>query len=269
MIKINKYNYKEYYKGKNLLNISQNAKTVKGDGEKTGFLTGVLYLAPYKKSGKNVCSHSTVECRSLCLDTSGRGPMDSVQNARIKKTNYFLKDRENFLLDLYKSIIKLIKKAEKLNLDPVVRLNGTSDLTWENIRFNYNGKHKTMLQAFKNVQFYDYTKYPIHKRNYDKLPSNYDLTFSLCETKENRIDSLKALKAGYRVAAVYDHKQPLPKYQKITYNNKTYKFPVIDGDKNDLRFKDANNVIIGLLAKGRAKNNHNGFVLYNNHITIN
>ena len=258
--------YKEYYKGKSLLSVSQDSKTVKG--EKLGYLTGILYLAPHKMSGKNICPHATPGCSAECIYFTGRGKFSNVQEARLKKTQYFLTDRENFMLDLYKSITKLIKKAEKLNLDPVVRLNGTSDLLWENIRFNYNGKHKTSFQAFKTVQFYDYTKYPWDKRDYTKLPINYDLTFSLAETKENRIEVLKALQNNIMVAAVYDHKQDLPEYQYFKYNNKTYKYPVINGDDTDLRYLEPGNVIVGLKAKGRAKNSQTGFVLYNNEITI-
>ncbi|MAH50231.1 hypothetical protein CMI37_30705, partial [Candidatus Pacearchaeota archaeon] len=160
--------------------------------------------------------------------------------------------------------IKLIKKADKLNLTPVVRLNGTSDLRWENIRFNYNGKHKTMLQAFKTVQFYDYTKFPLDKRNYDNLPSNYDLTFSLSENNHN--EAFEALMTGVRVAAVY---KDLPKVQNFTVGNVSIEIPVIDADKNDLRFNDKGGVICGLTAKGDAKKDNTGFVLYNNTITIN
>ena len=266
MLKINSFNYIKYYKGKNLLNL-ENPKTIKG--EKDGYLTGVLYLAPFKRAGKNMCSHATLGCIDGCLNTSGHGQFDRTQNARILKTNYFLKYREEFLQQLYRNINSLIKKADKMGLIPIVRLNGTSDLTWENVRFFYNGKHKTILQAFKHIQFYDYSKYPLNKRNYDKLPDNYDLTFSLAETNENRLESLRALNNGIRVAVVYDHNKPLPKYQYFTYNNRTYKFPVINGDSNDLRFNDPSGVVIGLIAKGKAKNSNTGFVLYNNHITIN
>ena len=107
------------------------------------------------------------------------------------------------------------------------------------------------------------------KRNYNKLPGNYDLTFSLAETRENRIEALKALKNNIRVAAVYDHKQDLPEFQEITYNNETFKFPVINGDLTDLRYLEPGGIIVGLKAKGRAKNSKTGFVLYNNTITIN
>ena len=52
--------YKEYYKGKSLLSVSQDSKTVKG--EKLGYLTGILYLAPHKISGSNLCPHATPGC---------------------------------------------------------------------------------------------------------------------------------------------------------------------------------------------------------------
>tara|TARA_Y100000310_G_C20596020_1_gene770541 strand:+ start:343 stop:1134 length:792 start_codon:yes stop_codon:yes gene_type:complete len=263
MIKINKYNYKEYYKGKNLLSISSDSKTVKG--EKLGYLTGILYLAPHKISGKNICPHATSGCSDACLYSAGRGKFSNVQAARIKKTNYFLTDKNNFMLDLYTSIIKLIKKANKLELIPVIRLNGTSDLRWENIRFNYNGKHKTLFQAFKTVQFYDYTKFDLNTGRWDNLPSNYDLTYSLAEN--NHAQAVRLLQAGKRVAAVYRDNLPGMQYFKIGGLGLT--FPVMDADTSDLRFNDPGGHICGLKAKGDAKQDVSGFVLDSNIITIN
>ena len=254
--------YKEYYKGKSLLSISQDSKTIKG--EKLGYLTGILYLAPHKISGSNLCPHATPGCSDACIYKQGRGKFSNVQEARIKKTRYFLTDRENFMIDLYRSIIKLIKKADKLNLTPVIRLNGTSDLRWENIRFNYNGKHKTIFQAFRTVQFYDYTKYSLDTGRWDNLPSNYDLTYSLAEN--NQIEALEILSAGHRVAAVYREK--LPELQYYQVNKLGLTFPVIDADTSDLRFNDGKAVICGLLAKGTGKQDETGFVLDNNIITI-
>ena len=43
---------------------------------------------------------------------------------------------------------------------------------------------------------------------------------------------------------------------------KTFKgLPVIDGDKDDLRFLDPQGVIVGLIAKGKAKQDKSGFVI--------
>jgi hypothetical protein len=38
---------------------------------------------------------------------------------------------------------------------------------------------------------------------------------------------------------------------------------VINGDKNDLRFLDPKNSIVGLYAKGKAKKDYSGFVIDN------
>ena len=258
---------KQYYRRNNLLTVSSDSKTIKG--EKKGYLTGILYLSPHKMSGKNYCSHATPGCLFGCLNTAGRGQMDFCQEARLKRSLYLNLHKQDFMLELYIRIQNLIKRAERLNLIPCIRLNGTSDIKFENLKFVFNGKKRTLIQIFKTVQFYDYTKFPLDKRSYNKLPGNYDLTFSLAETRENRIEALKLLNQGQRVAAVYDHNQDLPEFQEFHYNGKSFKFPVIDADSTDLRFKDPGNVICGLKAKGRAKKDTSGFVLDTNIITIN
>ena len=40
-------------------------------------------------------------------------------------------------------------------------------------------------------------------------------------------------------------------------------FKVVNADDSDLRFLDGDNIIAGLLAKGKAKNDYSGFVLDN------
>ena len=254
---------KQYYRRNNLLTISADAKTVKG--EKQGYLTGILYLSPYKLSGKNYCVFATPGCIGGCLNTAGRGQMDCIQEARLKRSLYFNLHKEDFMLELYIRIQGLIKKADNLNLIPCVRLNGTSDLRFENLKFNYNGKKRTLIQIFKTVQFYDYTKFPLDTGRWDNLPPNYDLTFSLAEN--NQAQALELLQAGKRIAAVYRNK--LPKYQSFKLGDHIYKYPVLDADNSDLRFKDPGSYICGLKAKGRAKKDTSGFVLDTNIITIN
>ena len=50
----------EFIKSKTLLNIDNNAKTVKG--QKYGYMTAVLYLAPSNESGFNVCPMASQGC---------------------------------------------------------------------------------------------------------------------------------------------------------------------------------------------------------------
>ena len=58
------------YRPKTLLNVDANPKTVKG--QKKGYITAVLYLAPASESGYNVCAKATVACKWLCLNKTGR-----------------------------------------------------------------------------------------------------------------------------------------------------------------------------------------------------
>ena len=97
-----------------------------------------------------------------------------------------------------------------------------------------------------NVQFIDYTK--IRNRFKNKLPKNYSLTFSQSEI--NQKDTSELLKTNTNIAVVFRKKLP-----------KKYKGrKVINGDKHDLRHLDPKKVIVGLIAKGRAKKDFNGFV---------
>ena len=52
----------------NLLNFDNNAKTIKG--QKKGYKTAILYLAPHIQSGFNVCPQASKGCSKSCLYTS-------------------------------------------------------------------------------------------------------------------------------------------------------------------------------------------------------
>jgi hypothetical protein len=67
-----------------LLGVNTNYKTIKS--EKVGVLTGIIYMSPYNLSGKNVCPGASKGCAAACLNTAGRGAMNVVQAARLKKT---------------------------------------------------------------------------------------------------------------------------------------------------------------------------------------
>jgi len=223
-----------------LLN-SGNHKTIKG--EKIGWRTYGLHLAPHTLAGRNVCAHASAGCAAACLNTAGRGIMHSVQEARIKKTKWFFEDRLAFTLQLIKEIKSRKKSAIKNNLTPCFRLNLTSDLPWENL---------SVMLPFPFLQFYDYTKDKKRMLRHlnGELPPNYYLTYSRSEeTRDEEIHDL--CDKGGNVAIVFrDH---LPsEWQGIK---------VVDGDINDLRFLDGYSKIIGLRAKGLAKKDETGFVL--------
>ena len=229
-----------------LLSIGNDAKTVKG--EKQGYLTGILYLAPANESGVNVCPFSSPACRHDCLYTAGMGSFENVKAARIAKTRFFHRDRAAFLEQLGIEIVKLQAKAGRAKMTPCVRLNGTSDIEFHKLA---GGE---LMARHSDVQFYDYT--PNHVRYIawmeGKLPPNYHLTFSRKEDNEPVAKSIAS--SGGNVAVVFADKA-FPE----TYFGR----PVVNGDDSDLRFLDPKGVIVALSAKGKAKKDASGFVVRN------
>ena len=174
--------------------------------------------------------------------------MNVVQRARLKKTNSFFEDRSQFLQDLALEIGKLQRQAEAKGMKAAVRLNGTSDLPYE--RYKVPGTDKNIMELFPDVQFYDYTKLENRFTKGQKLPANYHLTFSRAEDNDHKLpEVLKHTSA----AVVFSGELP------ATWRG----YPVIDGDEHDARFTDAGaGVIIGLRAKGRARHDASGFVVW-------
>ena len=226
------------------------AKTSKG--EAAGYLTGILYLAPFNLSGRNVCPHASEGCAAACLFSAGMGAFANVQDARIAKTKAFFRDPKAFVETLAQDIEALKRKAARLGLSPCVRLNGTSDLPWENLGGQLG---VCLMRRFPDVAFYDYTKNPARVRAWleGRMPANYSLTFSRSEC--NGETALELAKAGANVAVVFATKKgkDLP--------SEWAGRPVVDGDTNDLRFLDGPGRIVGLRAKGKAKKDTSGFVV--------
>ena len=232
-----KYKYKEQ---KKLLG-SATYKMQKSN--KYDHISDILHLAPASIGGVNICASSSPVCVNLCLNTSGRGQMTSVQKSRLNKKYYFLADRLKFLNHLDREIKLSSERAKRKKLKYTVRLNGTSDLPFERYRLE-NGKN--LMENNPNVQFIDYTK--VTNRLFQKLPKNYSLTYSQAE---NNLDNVKKiLKTKYNIATVFRKKLP----------KKWLGRRVINGDKHDLRHLDPKKVVVGLIAKGRAIKNFNGFV---------
>jgi hypothetical protein len=234
-----------------------NPKVLKGI--KQGYNTYILHLAPANLSGYETCPKRTAGCTSACLNTAGRGGMfkkgentNTIQKARIRKTQMFFEERAGFMEWLVKDIELAIKQSEKKGLIPVFRLNGTSDLSFEKYEVIRNGKlYRNIFSAFADNIFYDYTK--ILGRKIAEIP-NYSLTFSAADGNDN--DVAKAITQGYNIATVFGIKKTLP------MPDSYLGLPVFNGDESDLRFLDPKQVIVGLYAKGKAKKDETGFVKY-------
>jgi len=260
-----------------LLNIDSNAKTIKG--QRVGYMTAILYLAPYKLSGLNVCPMADVAgCVAACLNTAGRGgmsagsktfaapdgtmvPDNTVQRARIARTRMFIESRDEFMAQLSREIHAFILQARRKGLRPVVRLNGTSDIRWESIGLPATSYRigradvakesaPNIFARFPKVTFYDYTKIP--NRRTDGI-GNYHLTFSGSGRESFAKYIARAIDADPSRNIAVAFAGPMPE----TYLGR----PVVNGDETDLRFLDVSGVVVGLKAKGRARRDVSGFVV--------
>jgi hypothetical protein len=233
-----------------LLGIDTNAKTIKG--EKYNIKTAILYLMPAKQGGTQLCPMAkTAGCEKACLFTAGRGAMNSVMLSRLRKTLYFNQYRDLFMNQLHNELIRERAKAKRRGYKLIVRLNGTSDIRWENIAV---GGYANIMQALPDITYYDYTKLANRK-----VPANYDLTFSYSGVSEYLPFVQKAVANGERIAVVFRDRSIV---DAMLANGESFLgLPVVDGDNSDIRHLDPKGAVVALYAKGKARRDQSGFVV--------
>lgn len=230
-----------------LAKAATNPKLAKDDGEGKYLVFG-LSMSPHKIGGGNVCPHATAGCIAGCLSEGGMAYLGNVRAGRIAKHIAWLQSRDAFLTMLRRELRNAERQARKQGKIAAVRLNVFSDIPWE--KFG-------IVAEFPNIVFYDYTKNP--NRGAGWIRENYYVVFSRSET--NIVDMFDTLRRGGNVAAVFATKNPrkwgegeLPKHY--------FGFPVVDGDKSDLRFLDPQGgVVVALRAKGKSRKDKTGFVV--------
>lgn len=238
--------------------------------EKSELQTYILHLAPHNLSGHNICPGAG-NCKAICLHYAGNPVyMGGKHTARIRRTLAYVDHRENFVKLLIMGILHKQNLHRGENL--AVRLNGTSDIEFENIDVTideefYNfcvvkfGRYlplgkRNIFEIFNNmatwhggdtVEFYDYTKI---RRNWAECKRlGYHLTFSYdgMGNHANHKLAADAIKAGVNVAAAFNIKKSgkLPAFAWLG----AQKFPVINGDLTDYRPSDPMGCIVGLRFK--------------------
>lgn len=256
--------------------LSTNPKT-----EKSKVQTYILHLSPADTSGVNVCAGAG-NCKRICLHFAGNPVyMTNKQAARIRRTLAFASDKQRFARLI---VCAILDKINKNSGNPIaIRLNGTSDIAWENVDFTITpafvrfcrvkfghelpiGK-RNIFEVFNclvandssvSVKFYDYTKI---KRNWGECKRlGYHLTFSFdgWDNASNLKLCREALNNGINVAAAFNIKrgQALPQYinaAKIYGTSPEFSGRVLyvqDGDLTDFRPADTQGgSIIGLRFK--------------------
>jgi len=229
------------------------AKAIKA--QDYGYLNAIHYMAPHRSGllKGTLCSHASDSCIRLCLGKySGQAAMvadlengvNSVRVSRTLKAQLFMSNPTGYLREVYKAIRRLIHKARKMLLTPVIRLNGSTDIPWERIKLQDG---RTIFAHFPLVQFVDYTKNP--SRLGHGIP-NYHLTLSY--SGANWPACAKALFDGHNVAMIFGAALP----------DRMQGFRVINGDIHDLRHLDPRGVIVGLTPKGlKAKRTDTPFIV--------
>ena len=198
--------------------------------------SAVLHLSARTKlsAGNYTCLLAeSKQCFPSCIEMTGHGRLTGAQRARLERTELFRDNRDLFMAMLHVEIKRFILRCEKNGSIPTIRLNGTSDLPWE----DYN-----VIQQYPNVQFIDYTK--AYSRMFKQLPSNYHLTYSINNlTPKNGVKEIYE-NTRFNCCQIGAFKE-IPK--QITYDG--YTLPIVSGDDSDLRHLDPRGSIVWLKLK--------------------
>lgn len=222
-----------------------NAKLAKNERE-----SYIMYLSPHTNNSKgtNLCPNATKECVLACLYDSGFASVfSSVNEARQRRTEFYIADKERFMKQLALEINMAILEAE--GKEVLFRLNGTSDLDFLGLLKKY--ADFDFEKTPDNVFFYDYTKIFGKIVKYGHCSEKYKQTFSF--SGKNTDECIEALKLGANVSVVYKGK--IPKQ----WNG----FEVVDGDVSDEEMFKYKGKVLGLKLKGnkQKKAKFDSFVL--------
>ena len=180
-------------------------------------------------------------CMVPCLVEQGRGVFPNVREARQTKAQFFHDDQAAFLDQLHRELNNFAKLCHRNGERGAVRLNVFSDVCWE--RYGIPQAHPELL-------FVDYCK---QVGRLGKTPENYKLIFSYSGRRQYHNQNRRAFRTNYPVAVVF--RGGLPRMFRGRL--------VIDGDRDDIANAYAIGQIVGLRAKGSARQDCSGFVVDN------
>jgi hypothetical protein len=224
-----------------------------------GYYTPGLYLASGRvaRMGKDLCPWASNGCRENCLLVSGSremmvptalavmdaidtgAPLSAPTNLSLLRTYLWRFGYDEFMSLIREAIQRKAEKAVRNGVNLAIRLNTTSDISWED---DATG----VIQEHDDIIFYDYTKNPHRALKFiddlDNWPKNYNICFSYSEV--NLAWSLILLRKGVNVTIPFDEsigRQPWdynPTKRKSILPQTFLGHTVIDGDLYDPRFID-------------------------------
>ena len=200
-----------------------------------------LPLSHASNSGFNVCSHSTKQCRELCIADSGLSQVyGSINDSRNRKTVFLFQHRDAFIRQYVGEIERERRSAENVGATLLIRSNTFSDCPWHTARFGmvpqlfllHYGEHAG------GAIFYDYTK--DHARVFES-PPNWHLTGSWSENPTHQERCYDILMRGRNICVPFatrgSHAGNAALRQSIptTFRLLGSEFRCFDADESDLR----------------------------------
>ena len=234
---------------------AKTSKPVRDPATGLPIATIINYMLP---DGRDICpAQIRAGCKAPCLNTAGRGAMNSVQQSRAAKTARFRADPDLFLEQCVEEIEAFIRFCVRRHMVPACRFNGTSD------RPDFAAR---LAARFPSVIFYDYTKLTSWAERYAAgrwLPFNYHLTLSWSGASNryrDNVESVAGIWSDLNLAVVFGTEEIRDSW--IETGRLFLGRPVISGTAHDCRIPsiDGRGVIVGLVAKGKAKRDRTGFV---------
>jgi hypothetical protein len=202
-------------------------------GNKAGYATFGVQLAPANAAGLGTICASAGQCIIGCIGETGLNAFPSHRSARVKRTILYRKFPQAFYDQLQREIDSWKRSQTKAGYELAARPNVLSDQPL---------MAHTIARLNPDIAVYDYTKLP---RPASRRLPNYHLTYSYSE-KTTAADLQHCIDNRMNIAVILNltRNQRMPKF--LTLRGRTY--PVIDGDKHDLRFKDPSDqtYIVGL-----------------------
>ena len=240
--------------------LNSNAKLSK-EPPKPVLNQGVTF-APGNRSGEEVCDNRTPGCFVACvLWFAGHTVTLIVRMAMIARTVLYRRFPEAFYPRLHSELARHQRKAEKLEVMPVARLNVASDIWWPN----------SVMEQHPAITFYDYTKDWYKARAYGEglLPVNMHITFSVSEeTTFQQAHHLHLL--GVNLAVVFNSHYDgqhhnfgqLPQDVIFVSSCGEFRFATrgVDGNVHDVRIPefDGRRKTVGLRANSTIKGKREG-----------
>lgn len=212
-----------------------------------GFYTPGLTLSPANElsqiSGEYFPSSCPYygECEKVCLVVTGHNVYPTHAIARARRTEFFWKNRNQFIVQLLKELDKQLLRATRKGLKFAARLNLLSDL---------EVLPELVSAARPGMLLYDYTKVP--PRYWKQIP-NYHRTYSVSEKTTAR-EVQECIDQNINLAVVFNLQKGAALPQTTTLHG--HRFKVFDADIDDCRWFDTfrTSRIAGLRFKGSKAN---------------